>query len=241
MSKLMNAVKKKDMAAVRQLVSEGQNPNVSVKLYGENTNPYNYAVVCSNWCGKVSDELLEVVEFLTPHMEGHYFEGLEGTEFNGHLFYSSYFGNLMSLAKSIGEFDVVIEAMLRGGYPFDKDPNFGRYIGDVSFSLAQKMLEKFGTDDGSSVCSAVESGNAELVIYLLEQGVSPNQPIYSSNGAQTVALVSAILRGNIDIVEKLLAAGADPKIKDTGYDKDAFEMAEETKRQEIIGLLQAVK
>ena len=240
MGKLMDAVKKKDVSAVKQLVADGQDPNESLKMRGSNTNPYMYAVMYSFW-DKVSDELLEIVEFLTPHMTGHYFENLEGNEFNGHMFYSSYFGNLMSLANSIGEYDVVIEAMLKGGYPFDKDPNFGRRIGKVSFPLAQRMLEEFGTDDGSSVCSAVESGNTELVEYLLEKGVSPNQPVYSSNGSQTIALVSAIIRGKTDIVKKMLDAGADPKIQDTRYNQNAFEVAEETGNQEIIALLQAVK
>ena len=241
MGKLMDAVKKKNVNAVKQLVAEGQDPNKSLKIRGSNTNPYAYALMCSVWGGVVSDEFLEIVEFLTPHMTGHYFENLEGTEFNGHMFYSSYFGNLMSLANSIGEYDVVIEAMLKGGYSFDKDPNFGRYIGRVSFPLAQRMLEEFGTDDGSSVCSAVEFGNAELVEYLLDKGVSPNQPVYSSNGSQSIALVSAILHGKTDIVKKLLDAGADPKIQDTRYNQNAFEVAEETGNQEIIALLQAVK
>ena len=241
MGKLMDAVKKKDVKTVKQLVSDGQDPNKSMKLYGEDTNPYKYAVMCSVWGGKVSNELLEIVEFLTPHMTGYYFKDLEGNEFNGHIFYSSYFQHAMLTAKSIGEHDAVVEAMLGGGYPFDKDPNFGRYIGNVSLSLAQKLFEKFGTDDGSSVCSAIEVGNFELVNYLLDKGVSPNQPIYSSNGSQTIALVSAVIRGNIDIVKKLIDAGADPKLRDTGYDKDAFEMAEEMKNQEIIALLQSVK
>ena len=241
MGKLMDAVKKKDVNVVKQLVSDGQDPNKSLKLYGEDTNPYKYAIMCSVWGGVISNELLEIVEFLTPHMTGYYFQNIEGFELNGHIFYDSYFEAAMLCAKSIGEYDVVIEAMLKGGYPFDKDPNFGRYIGNVSFPLAKKMLEKFGTDDGSSVCSATEIGNTELISYLLDKGVSPNQPIYTSNGDKTIALVSAVMRGNIDIVKKLLDAGADQKVKDTGYSKNAFEMAEEINNQEIIELLQSAK
>jgi len=241
MGKLMDAVKKKDVNTVKQLVADGQDPNKSLKLYGEKTNPYKYAVMCSVWGGVVSNELLEIVEFLTPHMTGYYFENIEGYEFNGHIFYDSYFGEVMILAKSIGASDVVIEAMMKGGYPFNKDPNLGRHIGKVSFSLAKKIFEKFGTDDGSAVCSAVEFGNFELVEYLLDKGVSPNQPIYSSNGAQTIALVSAVMNGNIDIVKRLISAGADPEVQDTGYNKNALEMAKEINNQEIIDFLKSIK
>lgn len=240
MGKLMNAVKKKDVDTVKQLVSGGADPNKPEKVYGEDMNPYSYALRCCIWGGVVSDELLEIAAFLTPHMTGHYFRDLEGTEFNGHTFYSSYFEDLMLLANNTGERDVGVEAMLRGGYPFDKDPNVGRYIGRVSFPLAKKILERSGTDDGTSVCSAVEFGNLDLLIYLLDQGVSPNQPIYSSTGSQSTALVSAIRRRNQDMVKRLLNAGADPKIRDTGYNVDALEMAESAGDTEIMELLKAV-
>lgn len=237
MGKLMDAVKQKDVALVKQLVSEGQNPNKPMKLRGDQSNPYLYALMVSVWNGEASSELLEIVEFLTPHMTGYYFKD----EDDSAMFRESYFGDLMLRAKSTGAFDVVIEAMLRGGYAFDKDPNLGRHIGYVSFPLAHKLLEQFGTDDGTSVCSAARSGNTDLVKYLLDKGVSPNQPIYFSNGNQVPALVSAVMLRHTDIVKMLLDAGADPKAKDTGYNMDAFEMAKATENEEIINLLKAVK
>lgn len=241
MGKLMDAVKKKDVKLVKQLILDGQDPNQSMKLFGEDTNPYLYALRVSIWNGKVSNELLEIVEFLTAYMTGYYFGDTAGSEFNGHMFYSSYFGDLMSRAKNRGDFDAVIEAMLKGGYPFDKDPNLGRYIGNVSFPLAHKLLEQFGTDDGTSVCSAAKSGNLDLVKYLLDKGLSPNQPIYSSNGTQMPALVVAVMLENTDIVKILLDAGADPKLVATGYNMDAFEMAKTVTDKKIIDLLEAVK
>jgi len=239
MGKLMSEVKKKNVEAVKQCIAKGENPNTPTT--GRNvTTPYLYAVMCSVW-NEVSPELLEIVTFLTPHITDHYYRDLDGNDFNGNMFYSSYFGDLMSISRNIGDKDPTIEAMLSGGYCFDKEPNFGRYIGTVSFPLAKKMLEQFGIDDGTSVVSAAKAHNVELVSYLLEQGASPNQPIYSSNGSQSTALTTAIAYGNETIVKLLLEAGADPKIKDTGYEQDAFEMAESSSNDTIVALLQAAK
>jgi ankyrin repeat protein len=238
MGKLMDATKKKDVATVMELVSAGVDPNKAMKMSGRHMNPYSYALMTSIWFEEVSEELLQIVEFLTPYMKDHYFKDLNGNNFNGHIFYSSYF-DFMASSEKIGDKDPVIEAMLRGGYPFDKDPNLGRYIGNVSFPLAKKLIEQFGTDDGTSVCSAVKSGNLELLCYLLDSGVSPNQPMYFSSGTQSPALVTAIMRNNIEMVKELLKAGADPKLKDTGYNEDAFEMAKGDK--DIIALLEAHK
>ncbi len=237
-NKLMEAVKKEDVAAVKQLVESGERLDQVIKLHnGDSTTPYLYAVMWSVDEGKVSQKLLEIVEYLSPRISGHYFRDLEGSDYNGHTFYTSYFGRLMSVANTIGEYDVVIEAMLRGGYKFGEDPNLGRYIGKVGFPLAKRLLEQFGTDDGTSVHSAVESRNNELVAYLLDKGVSPNQPFWYSTGDNKMPLVTAIRCSNIEAVKMLLDAGADPKAKDTGCNKDAFEMAKSAGNQQIIDIL----
>ncbi|MDR2869351.1 MAG: ankyrin repeat domain-containing protein [Deferribacteraceae bacterium] len=239
-SKLLDAVKKKNVAAVKELVAAGANPNEALALSREPVSPYSYAITRSIWAGAVSNELLEIVEFLTPLAKDHYFRKLEGNDFKGHTFYPSYFEDAMIFSEAIGDHDVVLEAMLRGGYPFDKDPNLGRYIGNVSFPLAKTLLDKWlksDTDGGTSVCSAVKAGNLELLSYLLDKGVTANQPMYYSNGSGEVALVTAIRMNNIDAVKKLVAAGADTKLKDTGYDKNAIEMAASLGNDAIIELV----
>ena len=72
--------------------------------------------------------------------------------------------------------------------------------------------------------------------WLLEHGADPNAR-WSHWGADVTPLHLAVLGGHPDIVRLLLAAGADPRIRDSLHDSDAIGWAEFFRRAEIQRLL----
>jgi ankyrin repeat protein len=74
------------------------------------------------------------------------------------------------------------------------------------------------------------------VKWLLEHGANPNA-IWTHWDANVTALHVAALAGSVDVVPVLLAAGADPNIRDSSHQSDALGWATFFKRPEIIRLL----
>ncbi len=89
---------------------------------------------------------------------------------------------------------------------------FAAQQGDVEaagFLLAAGANVNEATPDGTSVLIvAAHSGHGKLAAYLLEQGADPN---WTASGY--TALHAAVLRGDLELVKRLLAHGADPNAK----------------------------
>jgi ankyrin repeat protein len=80
--------------------------------------------------------------------------------------------------------------------------------------------------------------NVAAVKWLLDHGVDPSAR-WNHWGAEVTPLHLAILGGHPEVVRVLLAAGADPSIRDTQHKANATEWAEFFRREEIIGILAA--
>jgi len=77
------------------------------------------------------------------------------------------------------------------------------------------------------------------VAWLLAHGADPNTR-WAHWDAEVTPLHLAILGGGHgDVVRGLLAAGADPTIRDTKHDSDALGWAEFFKQEEIVQILKA--
>ena len=94
-----------------------------------------------------------------------------------------------------------------------------------------------------------KSGNIAAVKWLLDHGADPNARWNHWNDLLT-PLHLAVLGGHPEVTRALLAAGADPAIRDTQHDSNALgwaqfflehrgDSAEKRRRgQEIVGLLE---
>ena len=75
---------------------------------------------------------------------------------------------------------------------------------------------------------AIKETNAILVKALLNSGVSPNESV---QGKEKTMLMIAAQSGNVDIIQLLLAAGADKSAKDSnGKTAADFATADECRR-----------
>ncbi len=81
---------------------------------------------------------------------------------------------------------------------------------------------------------AAESGELELVRYHLAQGVDAN---YQHPEIMATALDASIAKGHRQVVELLLAHGADPSIKTILEGMDAWQTAIQYQRSEILEML----
>lgn len=79
-------------------------------------------------------------------------------------------------------------------------------------------------------------GDAGGVAWLLQRGADPNA-LWAHWDAQVTPLHLAVLANHPDVVRLLLAAGADPGIRDSKHDSDALGWAEFFQRTEIVSLL----
>jgi ankyrin repeat protein len=80
--------------------------------------------------------------------------------------------------------------------------------------------------------------NIAAVKWLLEHGVDPSAR-WNHWGAEVTPLHLAILGGHPEVVRVLLAAGADPSIRDTQHKANAIEWAEFFGHKEIVRILAA--
>jgi ankyrin repeat protein len=74
------------------------------------------------------------------------------------------------------------------------------------------------------------------VEWLLGHGADPNA-MWSHWGAEATALHLAAMEGHAEVARVLLAAGADPSIRDSQHNADVLEWAEFFGKVEIVGLL----
>jgi glutaminase len=74
--------------------------------------------------------------------------------------------------------------------------------------------------------------------WLLDRGADPNAR-WGHWDAEVTALHLAASQGHAEAVRLLLAAGADPHIRDSKHDGDAIGWAEYFQHPEIVRLLQA--
>ncbi|MGD9108328.1 MAG: ankyrin repeat domain-containing protein [Gammaproteobacteria bacterium] len=107
-----------------------------------------------------------------------------------------------------------------GGFPKELKQMFP---GDFeNFNKMKKYinsLKKPNFDGGKKLYAAVNKANIHDVKKLLENGVCPNFKLHIGG---CTALISAVCKGYVDIVKLLLEYGADPFIKDSINNKDAF-------------------
>ena len=76
------------------------------------------------------------------------------------------------------------------------------------------------------------------VKWLLDHGADPNS-LWLHWGGEVTALHLATMQGHADVARLLLAAGADPTIRDSQHDADAIGWAEFFRRPEIVQILKA--
>ena len=79
-------------------------------------------------------------------------------------------------------------------------------------------------------------GDATAVAWLLEHKANPDT-LWPHWDADVTALHLAAAQGHVEVVRLLLDAGADPRIRDSKHDGDAFGWAEFFKKPEIVQLL----
>jgi ankyrin repeat protein len=98
-----------------------------------------------------------------------------------------------------------------------------------------RLLESSGTAGGALHVSA-KRGDADAVHWLLAHGASPNA-LWAHWDSNVTPLHLAVLGNHPTIVRLLLAAGADPAIRDSKHDSSALGWAEFFGRQEVIKVL----
>ncbi len=85
---------------------------------------------------------------------------------------------------------------------------------------------------------AAKQKNAEIVNLLIQKGMDVNEPYLKKNSTSTTALIEAsTVKGNKNIVETLLFAGADVNAVETDINKTALHMAIQHSDNDTIKLL----
>ena len=90
--------------------------------------------------------------------------------------------------------------------------------------------------DWKEMFQAIQSGDLALVEYHLRMGVDPN---YQHPEFMAAPLVESIRFNHLDIAKLLLESGADPQIKEDWGKETALSVAQSTKNQSAIQLIEA--
>jgi ankyrin repeat protein len=112
------------------------------------------------------------------------------------------------------------------------------------WETAEKLLrdDPYVVQSGGKSAGALplmaKRGDVAAVKWLLDHGVNPNV-LWSHWDADVTPLHLAIMHDHAEVVRQLVAAGADPRIRDSKHDSDAFGWAEFFQRTEIIRILEA--
>jgi ankyrin repeat protein len=99
----------------------------------------------------------------------------------------------------------------------------------------RELVEKSGPDGGSLHLLA-KRGDARAVNWLLDHGANLNAR-WPHWDAEVTPLHLAASQGHVDVVRLLLAAGADPSIRDSKHDSHAIGWAEFFRQPEIVQIL----
>jgi ankyrin repeat protein len=99
------------------------------------------------------------------------------------------------------------------------------------------MIEAGGADAGV-LHQMAKRGDAAAVRWLLDHGAAVNGR-WSHWDAEVTPLHLASAFGHPDVVQRLLAAGADRDIRDSKYDGDAAGWADHFGQEQIVAMLQA--
>ena len=91
---------------------------------------------------------------------------------------------------------------------------------------------------GGALHLMAKRNDAAAVRWLIDHGANPNAR-WPHWDADVTPLHLASLGGHVEIVRLLLAAGADPAIRDTKHDSDAIGWAEHFQRTEIVEMLRS--
>ena len=92
--------------------------------------------------------------------------------------------------------------------------------------------------EGGVLHLAARRGDVVMVRWLLAHGAEPNG-MWAMWDARVTALHPAALLGHAEVVRALLDAGADPTIRDSKHNGDAFGWAEHGGQPEIAKMLRA--
>lgn len=84
---------------------------------------------------------------------------------------------------------------------------------------------------------AAQLGQKEVVAFLLAQGENPNRFNPEGMHSHSTPLHQAVCAGHLEVVQLLIAHGADPQIRDTLYQSAALEWAEHCNQPEIAAYL----
>lgn len=105
-------------------------------------------------------------------------------------------------------------------------------LGDVDTAA------RFGSTVGPGVLHLMaKRGNADAVRWLLGRGANPDA-LWSHFGADVTALHLAVMGGHEEVAQVLLAAGADPKIRDSVHDSDALGWAKYFEQAALVPLFE---
>ena len=97
-----------------------------------------------------------------------------------------------------------------------------------------ELIEKSGRR--GSLHLMAKRDDARAVKWLLDHGADPNAPLGAWD-ADVTPLHLAVFEGHTEVVRVLLAAGADPRIRDSKHDSDAIGWAEFFGQPEIVQIL----
>ncbi len=90
--------------------------------------------------------------------------------------------------------------------------------------------------DWKELYHSAQTGDLELVRYHIQMGIDPN---YQHPEFMTAPLIASIEHQHFEIAEYLLKNGADPTIKEYFGNHTPLSMAQSTKNQKLIDLVQA--
>jgi ankyrin repeat protein len=94
-----------------------------------------------------------------------------------------------------------------------------------------------GATGGGVLHLMAKRGNVAGVKWLLDHGVDPGS-LWAHWDANVTPLHLAVMQGHTEVVRVLLAAGADPRVRDSRHDSDAIGWAEFFRRPDIVRILE---